>query len=44
MDAGDVVHVTSDQTSRLFGLQDEVYCTFSGYLLHQPYSGTVIGK
>ena len=46
LDAGDVVYVKSrsGQDSPLYGRGDEVYCTFSGYLIQSSGgAGQIIG-
>lgn len=42
-DAGDVVYVRAHGANDLFGKADEVYCTFSGYLLEPAHQAIVIG-
>ncbi|KAL3861121.1 hypothetical protein ACJMK2_007190 [Sinanodonta woodiana] len=44
LDTGDVVYVKAHRDSALFGANDEVYCTFSGYRIARTYTGLpVIG-
>ena len=44
--AGDVVYITSHGTSVLYGAADEIYTTFSGYLMfaHKNTGTTPAGR
>ena len=47
LDAGDVVYVRARvaNDNALYGRGDEVYCTFSGYLIRESANtGAVVGK
>ena len=42
LSAGDQIDVKLDGDSYLFGKPDQVYCTFSGYLVAPTQAGNVI--
>jgi hypothetical protein len=42
LDIGDVVFVKAHNDVDLYGTSNEIYCTFTGYLLHPVGSGNEI--